>query len=110
MLEFGEYAPPLRQFLGRCLGVFFNKAHDFFRKRDGFFRIIGDLQFIQYIREPHQSKANFPCLLRHFSDLGKRIVIHADHIVQKMHGNRDHFFQPVKVKRISAVLFPHELV
>src|SRR5450759_229966 len=85
-LEVGEHAALAGQLLAGRAGLVVDEAHDIAGDLAGVFGVVGHLEAQQHIGEPHDPETDLAVAFGHPLDLGQRVAIDVDDVVEKAHG------------------------
>ena len=103
--QLGNDAPVARQFLGGLMAFLVDEAHHLVGQPDGLVGVVGDAQLDQHVGPAHDPQADLAVALGHLADLGQRIPVHVDDVVEEVDGGPGDPAQPVPV---DAAVFDHE--
>ena len=87
-----ESASGAGQVQGLLAGLGLDERHNFFSQGDRLVGIIRDHHLGQGARPAHDAQADLAGLLGHLVDLGKRILVDVDDVVQEVDGKMDDLF------------------
>jgi len=84
-LEVGEHAALAGQLLAGRAGLVVDEAHDIAGDLAGVFGVVGHLEAQQHVGEAHDAETDLAVALGHPLDLGQRVAIDVDDVVQEAH-------------------------
>src|SRR5450759_3479702 len=85
-LEVGEHAALAGQLLAGRAGLVVDEAHDIAGDLAGVFGVVRHLEAQQHVGEAHDAETDLAVALGHPLDLGQRVAIDVDDVVEKAHG------------------------
>ena len=78
-------------------GLLVDEAHDLVGQPDGLVGVVADAQFHQHVGPAHDPQPDLAVALGHDPDLGERVAVHVDDVVEEVHGGAGDPAQPLPV-------------
>ena len=85
-LEVGEHAALAREVFALGAGLVVDEAHDLAGDAAGLVRVVGHLQAQEHVGEAHDAEADLAVALGHLLDLGQRVAVDVDDVVEEADG------------------------
>ena len=84
LVPVGEDAPVARQLLAGLDGLLVDEAHHLVAEPDGVVAVVADAELHQHVGPTHDPKAHLAVALGHRADLGERVAVHVDDVVEEV--------------------------